>query len=66
MEARPKKTGNSLDKNKIQFGNFMNLLKELRESNKISAEELREYRKNWENYPKNRKIITDTLTAKRT
>jgi len=51
---------------KKQFGEFMTLLKELRESDKISAEELRDYRKNWENYPQNRKILIDTLTIKRT
>ncbi len=66
MEARPKKTGNSIDENKIQFGVFMDLLKELREDDKISAEELRDYRKNWENYPENRKILTDNLTSKLT
>lgn len=57
---------NRIMEKKKQFGEFMTLLKELRESDKISAEELRDYRKNWENYPQNRKILIDTLTIKRT
>ena len=51
---------------KFQLGEFMKLLKDLRECNKISAEELRDYRKIWENYPQNRKILTDDLATKRT
>jgi len=66
MEARPKKTGKSSEENKIQFGEFMNLLKELRERDKISAQDLRGYRKNWETYPQNRKILTVDLKAKLT
>jgi len=57
---------NRIMEKKKQFGEFMTLLKELRERDKISAEELRDYRKNWENYPQNRKILIDTLTIKRT
>ena len=67
MEARPKKkTGKSIVEKNVQFGEFMNLLKELRKGDKISAEELRDYRKNWENNPQNRKILADNLAIKLT
>ena len=52
--------------NKKQFGEFVDLLKELRERGKISAGELRDYRKNWENNPQNRKILADNLATKLT
>src|SRR3990170_3049055 len=48
---------------KVQFRNFMILLNELRSKNKISAEELRLYRKQWENYPQGRESLFDQLTA---
>ena len=64
MEARPKKTSSSRLEKNIQFGEFMTLLKELRKSDKISSEELRDYRKNWENNPQNRKILADNLATK--
>ena len=57
---------NKVMENKKQFGEFVDLLKELRERGKISAEELRDYRKNWENNPQNRKILTDDLSTKLT
>ena len=67
MEAWPKKkTGKSIVEKKVQFGEFMNLLKELRKGDKISAEELRDYLKNWEINPQNRKILTDNLAIKLT
>ena len=55
-----------LREKQLKFSVFMNLLKELKEGNKISAEELRDHRKNWENYPQNRKILTDNLSTKLT
>ena len=64
MEARPQKTKKSIVEKNVQFGEFMTLLKELRKSDKISSEELRDYRKNWENNPQNRKILADNLATK--
>jgi len=32
----------------------------------IEDVELRDYRKNWENYPQNKKILTDNLSTKLT
>ena len=48
---------------KQQFGNFMNLLNELRRKNRISAEELRVYRERWSNNPQDRKAMTDKLLS---
>ena len=45
-----------------QMRELMTLLTELRRKNKISAEELRLYRKRWEDAPQNRKSLVDRLT----
>jgi hypothetical protein len=45
-----------------QFGNFMNLLNELRRKNRISAEELRAYIERWSNNPQDRKTMTEQLS----
>ena len=50
----------------FKFSVFKNLLKELREGNKILVDKLRDYRKNWENYSQNRKTLTDDLSTKLT
>jgi hypothetical protein len=41
----------------LQFQNFMNLLNDLRRKDAISAEELREYRKTWFEYPERRATL---------
>jgi hypothetical protein len=46
-----------------EFGKFMNLLTELRRKEKISAEELRNYRDQWQKNPDGRKTLTDRLLS---
>ncbi|MCJ7713093.1 hypothetical protein MUO66_01350 [Candidatus Bathyarchaeota archaeon] len=65
MLIYPNLIGLNIEK-QFKFSVFMNLLKELREGSKILVEELRDYRKNWEDYPQNRKILTDNLSTKLT
>jgi len=44
-----------------QFSDFMNMLNELRRNNKISAQDLRAYQKQWGDYPQNRKFLVNKL-----
>jgi hypothetical protein len=46
-----------------EFRKFMNLLRDLRRNNRISAEQLRDYRKRWEENPQDRGILADELVA---
>lgn len=60
---RKKLQGKGILEQQQQFGNFMNLLTNLRRKNRISAEELRAYRERWRNNPEDRKTITDKLLS---
>lgn len=61
-EAQRKKLqAKALLEQRQRFGNFMNLLNELRRNNKISAEQLRDYRKRWEQNPEDRETLTASL-----
>ena len=50
---------------KHQFSDFMSLLNQLRINNKISAEQLRDCRKQWEENPQDREILCDRLLSLR-
>jgi hypothetical protein len=47
-----------------QFAKFMDLLVDLKKHSKISPEELRAYRKKWDENPKERVTLTKTLSAR--
>ena len=49
--------------NKLIFRYFMETLNQLRKSGKISAEDLRTYRKQWENRTQDRSIILARLKS---
>jgi hypothetical protein len=46
-----------------EFGKFMNLLTDLRRKDKISAEEWRTYRDQWQRNQQDRKTLTDRLSS---
>jgi hypothetical protein len=47
---------------KQQYREFINMLNELRRNSKISAEDFRSYRKQWEEHPQDRKLLVDRLS----
>ena len=58
---RKKLQAKALLEQQQRLGDFMNLLNELRRNNKISAEQLRAYRKRWDENPQDRENLTANL-----
>ena len=47
-----------------EYGEFIDLLNKLRRTNRISAEQWRNYRKQWNANPQDRQLLLDQLKLK--
>lgn len=50
--------------NAKEYGEFIELLNKLRRTNRISAEQWRNYRKQWSENPQDRQLLLDQLKLK--